>query len=483
MERSPNTSDKSGAKKQSRFKRMVDYLTRCYNYAMGGVWSDTRNTFGVNVVKTINLSVRSFLNGELQLRAGSLTYQTLLAIVPALALIFAIGRGFGFQNLLETQLFEHFPAQREALSTVFSFVDSYLAQSSEGIFVGVGILFLLWTLISLITSVEDVFNIIWGIKQGRSLWRKITDYTAIVLILPILMICASGIMVFMSSTLTSLLPFGFLSPLLKVLFDLLSLVMIWLFFAGSYMLIPNTKVRFGNAFLAGMMAGTAFTILQWLFVSGQLYVTRYNAIYGSFAFLPLFLIWLQLVWTITLAGAVVCFSSQNIFEFSFSNEIAGMSNNYKWRLIIAVMTIAVDRYLRQLSPLTPHQIAVTYGLPITLVNEASHKLEVCGLLYKIAPAKSDEECAIAPAVDPSLISVGMVADRLGSAGSEDFIPHFKDSFRPINDALTTLRIDFVALADKILLKDYPVGKAVADASDSESERSASSDNSSNPNNQ
>ena len=207
--------------------------------------------------------------------------------------VFAIGRGFGFQNLLQTQLFEHFSAQRQALSTAFTFVDSYLAQSSEGIFVGVGILFLLWTLISLITSVEDVFNLIWGIKQGRSLWRKITDYTAIVLILPILMICASGIMVFMSSTLTSLLPAGFFSPLLKVLFDLLSLVMTWLFFAGSYMLIPNTRVRFGNAFLAGMMAGTAFSVLQWLFVSGQIYVTRYNAIYGSFAFLPLLLICLR----------------------------------------------------------------------------------------------------------------------------------------------------------------------------------------------
>lgn len=463
MERTPNSITPDSAEKVPFFKRIIGSVIRCYNYATGGVWSDTRNTFGVNLVKTINLSVRSFLNGELQLRAGSLTYQTLLAIVPALALVFAIGRGFGFQNLLQTQLFEHFPAQRQALSTAFTFVDSYLAQSSEGIFVGVGILFLLWTLISLITNVEDVFNLIWGIKQGRSLWRKITDYTAIVLILPILMICASGIMVFMSSTLTSLLPAGFFSPLLKVLFDLLSLVMTWLFFAGSYMLIPNTRVRFGNAFLAGMMAGTAFSILQWLFVSGQIYVTRYNAIYGSFAFLPLLLIWLQLVWTITLAGAVVCFSSQNIFEFSFNNEIAKISNNYKWRLTIAVMTIAVDRYLRQFSPLTPHQIAVNYELPITLVNDAAHKLEICGLLYKIAPCKSDEECAIAPAIDPSIISVGMIADRLGSAGSEDFIPHFKDSFQPINDALTELRRNFVAMADKIYLKDYPVEQAVAAA--------------------
>ena len=117
-----------------------------YTYVTEGVWNDTRRTAWVNFVKTVNLSVRSFLNGELQVRAAALTYQTILALVPMLALVFAIGRGFGFQNLLETQLFNNFPVQREALSTVFSFVDSYLAQSSEGIFVGVGILFLLWTL-------------------------------------------------------------------------------------------------------------------------------------------------------------------------------------------------------------------------------------------------------------------------------------------------------------------------------------------------
>ncbi len=278
---SPSDDGKARGSKVSFITKMKGTLLSWYTYLTDGVWSDTRRTFGVNLVKTLNLSVRSFLNGELQMRAGALTYQTLLAIVPALALVFAIGRGFGFQNLLETQLFHHFPAQRQALSQAFGFVDSYLAQSSEGVFVGVGILFLLWTLISLVGNVENSFNLIWGIKEGRSLWRKLTDYTAIFLILPILMICAGGIMVFMSTTLQTILPFGFLSPIIKVLLDFTSLVLVWLFFTGSYMLIPNTKVKFKNAFIAGMMAGTAYVILQWLFVTGQVYVTRYNAIYGS----------------------------------------------------------------------------------------------------------------------------------------------------------------------------------------------------------
>ena len=455
---SPATEGKPGL-----VQRAAATFRRFYDYATGGVWSDTRNIFRVNFVKTLNLSVRSFLNGELQLRAGALTYQTILAIVPALALLFAIGRGFGFENLLETQLFAYFPAQREALTTSFKFVDSYLAQSSEGVFVGIGILFLLWTLISLITSVEDVFNQIWGIKQGRTIWQKITDYTAIVLILPIFMICSGGIMVFMTSTLPSMLPTGVLTPLLKAVFDLASVVMIWLFFAGTYKLVPTTKVRFKNAFIAGMMAGTAYMVLQWLFITGQIYVTRYNAIYGSFAFLPLLLIWLQLVWTITLAGAVVCFSSQNIFEFSFNNEIARMSDNYKWRLTLAVMTIAIDRYVNQQKPLSPHEIAVRYELPITLVNEASHRLVGCGLLNQVYVEKNEGETALAPAIEPALITVGLVAERIGSAGSENFLPHFNESFRPLNDAVNELQQQFQAIANKVLLRDYPVKEAVDNA--------------------
>jgi len=441
----------------------VSFITRVkgmamsvYTYVTDRVWRDTRNSLKVKAIKTVNLSVRSFLNADMQMRAGALTFQTLLAIVPALALVFAIGRGFGFQNMLQTQLLKQFPAQQQALSQAFGFVDSYLAQSSEGVFVGVGILFLLWTLISLTSSVENAFNLVWGIKQGRSLWRKLTDYTAIFLILPILMICASGITVFVSATLQTLLSYEFLSPLIEIALDFASLVLIWLFFTGSYMLIPNTKVKFKNALIAGIMSGTAYAVLQWLFVTGQVYVTRYNAIYGSFAFLPLLLIWLQLVWTITLAGAVVCFSSQNIFEFSFASDVSRISNNYKWRLTLAVMTIAVQRFIKEKTPLTPHQIAMEYGLPITLVNDASHKLVECGLLMFVAVKSADDEFAIAPALEPSAVTVGMVMKRIGERGSANFIPKFNNRFKSLSDAVVSLRGECLAHADKIYLHSLDI---------------------------
>ncbi|MDE6126305.1 MAG: YihY/virulence factor BrkB family protein, partial [Muribaculaceae bacterium] len=397
---------KAPEKPAARKLPLVDKAKALYDYVSAGVWSDTRSGWKVNTVKTVNLSVRSFFNSDLQNRACGLTYQTLLAIVPALALLFAIARGFGFQNLVQSQLLTSFPAQRKALETALSFVDSYLATSSEGIFVGVGIVFLLWTLISLLSNVEDAFNQIWGVGRGRSLWRKITDYTAIFLILPVLMICASGITVFMSTTIQNATPLRFLSPLFSVMLDLASLVLVWLFFAGTYMLIPNAKVKIGNAILAGVLAGTGFLVLQWLFVSGQVYVMRYNAIYGSFAFLPLLLIWLQLVWLITLSGAVLCYSSQNIVQFAFSNQIDRISDSYQTEIDLAVLTIAVSRFSGGEPPLDELSISKSYGIPIPLVSAAARKLTGCGLLQRVVREPGDEVTALAPATDPSALTLG-----------------------------------------------------------------------------
>lgn len=292
--------------KKSFVTRWMDKGMGWWEYVTVGVWRDTRRNWKVDTVKTLALSAKSFFNADLQTQACAMTYRTLLAVVPALALLFAIGRGFGLQNVLQDELFRMFPAQHQAVGYAMNFVDSYLSSSSEGIFVGVGLIFLLWTLISLFGNIEDTFNLIWGVKQGRSLGRKITDYTAMLLILPVVMICASGLTILLSSTLQAFLHWTFMSPVITWVLEGVSWVLTWLFFALLYLLMPNTKVKFVNAFIAGVFAGTGFLVLQWLFVTGQLYVSKYNAIYGSFSFLPLMLIWMQLTWVITFAGGVIC---------------------------------------------------------------------------------------------------------------------------------------------------------------------------------
>ena len=282
----------SDIKRGSWFVRLVQRATNLWLYCSQDVWNDNSKSIKVNIIKTVNLSVRSFLDQDLQSRACAMTYRTILAIVPALALLFAIGRGFGLQNTLQGELIKYFPSQQTVLTQSFQFVDSYLNEASGGLFVGIGIVFLLWTLISLLSSVEDSFNTIWQVLKGRQIWRKVTDYLAIFILLPVLMICAAGLQLMMTTSLKTLLPYDFIDSALPVIFDCLSVVLTWVFFAGSYMLIPNTKVKLGPALISGVVVGTAYQILQWLFVSGQMYVAKYNAIYGSFSFLPLMLIWL-----------------------------------------------------------------------------------------------------------------------------------------------------------------------------------------------
>ena len=441
---------------KSRFERLMDWAKARWTYFTTGVWLDPRRNWKVSAVKTLNLAVRSFMDSDLQVRAASLTYNTVLAVVPALAMVFAIGRGFGFQNLLQKQLYSAFPSQHAMVATSLKFVDSYLAQASEGIFVGVGIVFLLWTMISLLGNVEDAFNIIWDVKRGRTLWRKVTDYLAIFLILPILMIVAGGISLAMSTTLHNLLPSGFLSPAVEMVLDIVSYLFTCLFFTGAYMLIPNTKVKFLNALLAGVIAGVSFLVLQWLFLSGQIYVAKYNAIYGSFSFLPLFLLWLYFVWLITLIGAVLCYASQNTFALSFIGQIDSISPNYRRKVTIVVMALICRRFYDKLRPMNVTELARTYALPARLVKDIVTQLVNVHLLDYVTTDATEGEQPIQPAVPVETLTVGDVMQAIDNYGTTGFIPLFDKRFAPINRIAGRIDEQMVTVSEKTRFVDIPI---------------------------
>lgn len=421
--------------KLTLLSRLIDLAKKTAKYCYEGVWSDTRSGLIINVIKTLNLSVKSFFNADIQSTACAMSFRTLLATVPVLALLFAIGRGFGFASLMQTSLFNYFPSQREAIETGLKFVDSYLETASKGVFVGIGVIMLLWTLISLVSSGEAAFNKIWGVRKGRSFWRKLTDYTAIFLILPVLMISITGINVLMSTTLKSLMPYPEFSPLISTVLDITGVVLTWLFFTGVYILVPNTKVKFPNALLAGVISGTCFIVLQWLFVSGQVYVSKYNAIYGSFAFLPLLMLWLQFVWIITFAGAVICYASQNIFRYSFSSHISAISDNYRHKAVIAVMAVIIDKFKKHETPPDANMIAVEYGFPISLTSGILEDLLDIGVVAKVLVDRREQEFGYMPAVEIGSLTVENLLAKLSANGAADFIPGFEKQFREISDAV------------------------------------------------
>lgn len=452
------TSNHKPAKK-SFFERARKKIVSLWDYFTVGVWRESRSNLRINTVKTLSLSVSSFLNTDLQTKACAMAFRTMLALVPALALIFAIGRGFGFQHILEDELFGLFPGQRDAIGESLKYVDSYLNSATEGMFVGVGLVFLLYTMISLLSSVEDTFNGIWGIKNSRSVWRQITDYTAMLLILPVLMICASGLTFFMSNTLQSVFNFPFMTPLIGIILKAASWVFIWLFFAAAYLLIPNTKVRLTNALIAGVFAGTGFMILQWLFVSGQIYVTRYNAIYGSFAFFPLLLIWLQLTWIVCLSGAVLCYSSQNIFQFSFSNEIKAISANYHRKVSVAIASVIVQAYTRGDTPPSVGDISRRYGIPVRLVGEIIDELQNAHIVNRVVIDEKRELYGFAPAMPVETLSVGKLLTLLANQGRKNFIPRFDDHFPGVDKVVDSIFDEpesptWTCLVSQIKIKDY-----------------------------
>ena len=441
----------------------MDFITKITNkslslwkYLWSDVWSDTRDNWYIKLIKTLNLTVKSFLNANLQSQAAALTYHTILALVPALAILFAIGRGFGFHNLLETQLFNYIPAQKETLDTVVGFVDAYLAQSSQGLFVGIGIALLLWTMISLMSNIEGAFNSIWGIKQGRSIWRKITDYTAMLLILPVLMICSSGLSLFMTSTLQNLFAFDFMSPVISILLKCASYIFTWLFFAAMFMLIPNTKVKFKNALIAGVFTGTGFLILQWIFVSGQMYVSKYNAIYGSFSFLPLLLIWLQFTWVIILSGIAICYSSQSIYRFNFSDKINIISKDYRSKITLAMMAIIVRHFDNGNKAIILDDFTNKYDFPPRIAIEIIEELVEAQLVSKTILIDKDEEIGLQPAVDINKLSIAYVLNRLDNHGASGFVPNFDSNFSEISKALDNIESVITNNAGSTLIKDIDI---------------------------
>lgn len=438
----------------SIISKYTSKIRNAYEYFSKGVWETTDETKRTRAIKVANLSVRSFLDRDLQTRSMSLTYSTVLAIVPAFALLFAIGRGFGFQNLLEDMLYKNFPAQKTVIQFALKFVDSYLKEASQGVFVGIGIVFLLWTLISLLSYIEEAFNNIWDIKHDRTFYQKITDYTSICLMVPVLMICSAGVSIFISATIQDNIHFAFLTPVVNIMLALMPVVLAWLAFTLSFFLIPNTKVEFRYAAISGAVCAFAFQILELLFVNGQIYVAKYNAIYGSFAFLPLLLIWLQLSWLILLCGCVLTYSMQNILSFNFSADVRNLSPSDRLKIAIVIMCVVTKDFSEGKPAPTEREISTDCGIPSRAVGQAVSRLKDAGLVNLVL--KDGESTGIAPSMATGKLSLAHVIRSLESVGTNSITPVFIHKYADTISAIDGLLKKSIESLDAVLIKDIDI---------------------------
>lgn len=441
-------------------ERISALLARTIRFVTYDIWRITENEVSglkeiyINIIKTVILAVRGFQSENLQTKASALTYSTLLSIVPLLAVLLGIAKGFGFQGTVRQELFDYFPGHEMELNKAFEFVESYLAQAQGGVIIGVGLILLFYTVINLISSVEDTFNDIWQIQKSRPWYRKISDYLALFLVLPVLMTASSGLSIFMSTLQNSFLgQYLFFTPLMELFLHIAPYIITTLAFTGLYVSLPNTKVRFVNGLVAGFIAGCAFQLFQFIYISGQIWVSKYNAIYGSFAALPLLLLWLQLSWLICLFGAELSYASQNVKKFSFERDSKSISRRYKDFLTLLIASLIIKRFVKGEKPYTADELSDAYRIPIRITTQILYLLTELNIIIEVNYGNDDRVAYYQPAIDVNKITVSYLLTRMDEYGSENFKIDTSKLFSKEWKALLKTREDMIKANDNILLKD------------------------------
>lgn len=316
----------------------------------------------INIIKTIETFVRAFVIDITEKRvigtASNLTYSSLLAFVPILAVFFAVARGFGYSVYIEEWFRDLLSSQPDAAETIIGFVNSYLVHTKKGIFLGIGLLFMLGTTLNLISNIESAFNDIWHVKHPRSIFRTITDYVSLFFLLPIFLVVSSGLSIWVTALQDQLSDVIVLGPMMKFFIGLSPYLLLSAGFVSLYVFMPNTKVKFSSALWPGVLAGVCMQVFQMVYINSQIWISNYNAIYGSFAMIPFFLLWLQTSWIICLIGAELTYSKQNSEDF-FSSQILHTTHysfNTRLELSWIIMEHVADRFSNGESEYTAEEI-------------------------------------------------------------------------------------------------------------------------------
>lgn len=373
----------------------------------------------IQLLRVLVIAIRGFLKDNCGQKASALTYYSLLAVVPIAAMAFGFAKGFGFDMYLENYVRNALEGKEEIINQILEFTESMLAKTQGGVIAGIGFLVLVWSIIKVLGNVEMSFNQIWSINKQRSMVRKLSDYMTIVIFAPILFIISNSatnavsnylVELAQESTLVSHM-YGFIS----IIFKLIPSSLIWLTFAFFYIIMPNTKVKFSSALLGGIIAGGIFQITQYFYIKFQVGVSSYNAIYGSFAALPLFLIWLQTSWTIVLLGAEIAYATQNIQNFEHEIEATQMSISLREKICIWILHFVILKFESNQAPPTSDNICDSLNIPHRIIKQCITQLVNADLVYEV---KTDNEKVFgyAPAISIQKLTIEVTLSHLRSSG-------------------------------------------------------------------
>jgi membrane protein len=455
-----NEKGQDPVKEKVSFQRVIAFLkTGIWRIRQGNVSPVT--WFLIRALRIILLTLRGFVENKCQLRASSLTFYSLLSIVPVMAMAFGVAKGFGFQNTLEREVGKVLSAHTEIAGQIMTFANSLLDNTKGGLVAGIGFAFLVWTVLKVLSNIEQSFNEIWGVQESRTWVRKVSDYLSLMFLLPVLFLVSSAATVIVAGQIQAIMGkvnlLGFIAPVIHILIRLLPLLVIWFMFTLLYIFMPNTHVRIRAALIAGIAAGTTYQMFQFLYVTFQIGVAKYNAIYGSFAALPLFLIWLQASWMIVLSGAELSFATQNVDTYEFEPDANQASPAFRKLLALRIVNLLVEHFSRGEKPLEEDYIAHELGIPIRLLRYLLHDLSEAGVITPVRMIQEKTQ-AYQPAFNTDEMTITTVLDSLETRGT-DTLPVLESSeLDQIRDLLETFREENRSSEANLLMKEIKGAK-------------------------
>ena len=402
---------------------MVKQIEKVVQFFETGMWRITQGDVSpvryllLEILKIVVLAIRFFTAKRVLQKASALTYSMMLAIVPILAVVFAIARGFGYNKFIEVWFRDALKSQPEVADAMIGFVNSYLVHTKSGVFLGIGLLFMLYTVLMLVSNIEEAFNEIWQVKTSRSVFRTFTDYLAMFFVAPILIVLSSGISIFLATVADQMPDFMMLGSAVRWLLDLSPYVLMSLTFIALYIFMPNTRVKPMSALVPGIIAGIAMQGLQFVYIHSQLSLSSYNAIYGSFAALPLFMLWVQISWTICLFGAELCYANQYLEYYDYDANTNEISHRYRTMLSALLMSRLCHRFAEGGKPYTAVALRDETTVPIRIVNDLLFELMEAGLIIEVTSDEKAETAHYMPAEDITNLTLGTMIDRLESQGT------------------------------------------------------------------
>jgi membrane protein len=352
------------------------------------------------VVRIFQVLLFRFKKDLCLLRASALSFSTILSLVPLLAVMFGIAKGFGIDRILEKALQNEFKDQEEVIQYLIHFGNTLLEQTRGGVVAGIGIITLFYTVLRLLSTIENSLNAMWGHKESRPISRKIIDFLSLILICPIFLVISSSLTVFVVGHIETLKDsdsiLANIQPLMSGVLSFLPYIVSMLLFTFLYMFLPNAKVRLSSALIAGLIAGAAYQLLQASYIAIQIKVSRTGAIYGSFAALPLFMMWLYVSWLIFLTGAeILVLHQEKLWNSDIVAPYRSLSRFEKKLTYLAITKIALDNFMQAKPPITTEEIADELKLPVRLATELIEELLEVKILLKtisgILPARPPEQ--------------------------------------------------------------------------------------------